>query len=368
MRLKLSKPGYWVSGGLHLVALILLLVTLPKADDFDPMQETVPIETVSDTEFNQVMHGDKAAEKVVPDAAQAEQATQAPAPPTPEVQKAPPPPPPPPPVAEQTPEPPVRPVTPPPPTPPAKPVVAPAPTPPTPPERVVDAEAEPLPAKVVPTPPRPPERVAEAKPQPPIRPKPVPKPLPKVQPPKVDQLAKLLDQDTEEKPAEKPQPKVPAKPQPEAAAQEHSFDLTDISRLLTGATAPPAKASSGQGQTRVASLGSPTAHSNKMAPSLWGQLDGLMEEQYRQCWSYLGLTSGQKYIPQIKVTYDESGGLTADPVLVNPPSDPALRSLAESAMRAVRRCNPLRIPTQYAPYYDEWKGRVLRFDPQEMAG
>ena len=105
-----------------------------------------------------------------------------------------------------------------------------------------------------------------------------------------------------------------------------------------------------------------------MAPSLWGQLDGLMEEQYRQCWSYLGLTTGQKYIPQIKVTYDESGGLTSDPVLVNPPGDPALRSLAESALRAVRRCNPLQIPAQYAPYYDEWKGRVLRFDPEEMAG
>ena len=57
-----------------------------------------------------------------------------------------------------------------------------------------------------------------------------------------------------------------------------------------------------------------------------------------------------------------------EPVLINPPSDPAMRSLAESALRAVRRCNPLRIPAQYAPYYDQWKGRVLRFDPVDMAG
>lgn len=362
MRLKLSEPGYAVSGGLHVVALILVLVTLPHAEDFDPVQETVPIETVSASEFNEVMHGDKSAEKVVSDTSPAEQAAQTPAPPTPETQKPPPPPPPPPPpVAQQVPQPPSRPT----PAPPVKSAPAPAqvPTPPTPPERV-DADAEPLPAKTVPIPPRPPERVAEAKPQPPAKPRPL------KASPKPDQLAKLLEEDPVDKPAEKPQPKAQKTPkvQAEAEPQEHSFDLTDISRLLSGTSAPPAKAAAGQGQTKVASLGSPTAHANKMAPSLWGQLDGLMEEQYRQCWSYLGLATGQKYIPQIKVTYDESGGLTSDPVLINPPSDPSLRSLAESAMRAVRRCNPLRIPTQYAPYYDEWKGRVLRFDPEQMAG
>jgi colicin import membrane protein len=53
--------------------------------------------------------------------------------------------------------------------------------------------------------------------------------------------------------------------------------------------------------------------------------------------------------------------------LVNPPSDPSKRSLAESAMRAVRRCNPLHIPSLYQPFYEEWKGRIVRFDPDEMS-
>ena len=44
------------------------------------------------------------------------------------------------------------------------------------------------------------------------------------------------------------------------------------------------------------------------------------------------------------------------------------RSLADSAMRAVRKCNPLRIPAQFAPYFDQWKNRTLRFDPEEMLG
>ncbi len=101
---------------------------------------------------------------------------------------------------------------------------------------------------------------------------------------------------------------------------------------------------------------------------MWDQLDGLLEDQYKQCWSYLGLDGPQKYIPQIKVLYGPDGSLMGEPVLVNKPSDPAMQSLADSAMRAVRRCNPLRIPDQYAPYYDQWKGRVLRFDPVDMAG
>ena len=105
-----------------------------------------------------------------------------------------------------------------------------------------------------------------------------------------------------------------------------------------------------------------------MSPSFWAGLDGLLEDQYRGCWSYLGLSAGTKYIPQVRVVYGLDGSLQGSPVLLNPPSDPALQSLAESAMRAVRRCNPLKIPEQYAPYYDQWKGRVLRFDPEEMAG
>ena len=140
-----------------------------------------------------------------------------------------------------------------------------------------------------------------------------------------------------------------------------------MSQLLSK-EAPQQKASTGRELSRVASLGSPTASAAKMSPSLWGQLDGLMREQYKQCWSYLGLNGGDQYIPEIKVEFTPDGALAAQPTLRNPPSDPGLRSLADSALRAVQRCNPLKIPPQYAPYYDQWKSRILRFDPEEMAG
>jgi colicin import membrane protein len=71
-------------------------------------------------------------------------------------------------------------------------------------------------------------------------------------------------------------------------------------------------------------------------------------------------------VPEIRVHYAEDGSLTEAPQLVNPPADPALKALADSALRAVRRCNPLQIPARYQAYYEQWKGRIVRFDPEDM--
>ena len=108
----------------------------------------------------------------------------------------------------------------------------------------------------------------------------------------------------------------------------------------------------------------------KCPPSLWDQLDALLQQQYKRCWNFAGLGGQQKYIPEVHVQYTLDGSLIGQPVLLNPPSDPNLRALAESAMRAVRRCDPLRIPSQYQLYYDQWKrpdrslrsgGNVVKF-------
>lgn len=105
----------------------------------------------------------------------------------------------------------------------------------------------------------------------------------------------------------------------------------------------------------------------RMTPAEWGRLDGLMQQQYKQCWSYLGEGIPSGYIPQIRVSYNADGSLAAQPRLLNPPADPVLRKLADSALRAVRRCNPLTVPPEFAPYYVQWKERILKFDPAEMA-
>jgi colicin import membrane protein len=373
-----TEPGIVVSGVAHVAMLLATLVVFSEAPKFDEAQESVPVEIVTDQQFNQIMKGEKTAKETKPLPPRADKVAEvSETKPTPVRNEA----------KVDTAAPPINAKREPDPGEDEKPV-------PTPPQRVA---ALPKPDPVKPEPPilepplptpRPPEKAepkaeppkdAEAvePPKPPQRPKEEPKKVEKVEPPtppkippkpkderpKLDQVAKLLEQKKLaelSKPASKPksgdETQSPARPDPAA-----------IAKLLSREPSQQ-RASTGSAVNQTASIGTPTANAPKMSPSLWGQLDGLLQDQYKQCWSYLGLSSGQRYIPQIKVEYSRDGSLVGQPALLNPPSDPALRSLADSAVRAVRRCNPLRIPAQYTPYYEQWRARILRFDPEEMAG
>jgi colicin import membrane protein len=344
-----DNPGLVVSSTAHVALLVFALVGFARTPPYADAQETIPVEMLTASQFNQITKGDKSAKEVKP---------------TPKVDK----------VAELNETKPLPPVA------EAKKDI---PVPPPPLKHQADPGEDEAPKKaesvavtppprpelpkpeVKPAPEKPPPEEAEAlDPKPPPRPKfdppkPDPKPEPKKPEFKPDQVAKLLEQDKQKQPAAKP------KSGDEQAEPKHRFDASDISRLLSKET-PQRKAATGQVYQQVASLGSPTASAAKMSPSLWAQLDGLLQDQYRQCWSYLGLSVQKKYVPEIHVQYAQDGALIGQPALLNPPNDPALRGLAESAMRAVHKCNPLRIPAQFMPFYDQWKGRVVRFDPDEM--
>jgi colicin import membrane protein len=373
-----EHPGFAISGGVHVLLLAALLFSFAHTSQFDDAQETIPVEMLTDSEFNQIMKGDKTAQQVKPKQ-RAERVAEIvePKPPSPVAE-----------AKKDTPSPPSplkrepdpghdEPKI--PPSPPERAAVLP---PPRPTEEPVKAAFKPEPIKQQAPPPPPsaeaidPMPVPRPKIEPKIEPKPAaqaeqkPKPVDKPQKAepkfKPDQLAKLLDREKQKdlrKPVEKPVPKP--KSGYESAEQTQKFDPGDISRFLSKET-PQRKASSGRELEKTAALGSPTASAEKMAPSLWGQLDGLLQEQYKRCWNFIGLGGRQKYVPEIHVEYAQDGSLIGEPALLNPPADPNLRNLADSALRAVRRCDPLRIPARYQPYYNEWKGRIVRFDPEEM--
>lgn len=361
MKLSTGDPGIVVSGVGHAALLVAMLVAFAGAKQFDDAQESIPVDMVTDAQFAQIMKGAKTEKEIKPQPLRVDKVAD-----LTETHKVPP-------VVEAktdvpTPPPRLRPVQNPGQDDQLQPAPAP-PTPPPPPPRPVDLAK----AKTKPTPPPKPDAEAILPPQPPPRPKDEPKkpdvtpPLPPVRPAqnnppkpkpddklKLDEVAKLIN-------ATRP------KSGDETADPQPRLDLTQVSQLLSK-EAPQQRAATGRDLSHVASLGSSTASAAKMSPSLWGQLDGLIQEQYKQCWSYLGLNNGDQYIPEINVQFTPDGALIGQPTLRNPPGDPNLRSLADSAMRAVQRCNPLKIPPQYAPYYDQWKSRILRFDPEEMAG
>ncbi|MGH6834232.1 MAG: cell envelope biogenesis protein TolA [Methylocella sp.] len=355
-----ENPGFAVSGGVHIGLLALALFSLSQSPQFNNAQESVPVEIVSSQQFSQIMRGEKTAAEVKPLERAEKIAELAELNPHPFPSDAP--------KNVSAPPPPLKPQS-----DPGQAEPQEAPKPPehgtaSPPPRPAQETAKPAPnsEQVKPSvapPPKPPVNEAEetAAPEPaqPKRVEPPKKSVPKFKP---DQLAKLLDQ---EKQKEKQKPAAKPRSGEEAAEPHQKFDPGDIAKFLN-TEAPHGKRASGQALSQVASLGSPTASGAKMSPSLWDQLDGLLQEQYKRCWNFAGLGGQQKYIPEIHVQYTLDGSLIGQPVLLNPPSDPNLRALAESAMRAVRRCDPLRIPSRYQAYYDQWKGRIVRFDPEEM--
>jgi colicin import membrane protein len=419
MAVSAREPGLIVSGAVHAALLAATLVAFSDDAKFADAQESVPVEVVTDQQFNQIMKGEQSAKATQPRPRvdrEAEKAETKPLPPLAEARKDTPTPPPPlkripdpgeddkpepptpperaaalpPPTPPLPPTPPVRPVAPePPPPPPAPPRVEAPKPPPTPPAKAEDKpepdEAEPI-ARPPPRPkleakpkeePKPEPPAPPVKPRPPEPPKAEAKPKEPAPKPRFDEVAKLLDQRKREDEAKaaRAAEKAKAAEQAKAAAQrprsgEESddkpsrFDPSAIARALSK-EAPQRTASTGRERSATPSQGAPTASAQRMSPSMWGQLDGLLQEQYKRCWSYFG-TAGARYIPQVRVTYSPDGALIGAPSLVNPPSDPNLQSLAESALRAVRRCNPLRIPSQFQPYYQNWKSRIVRFDPEDM--
>jgi colicin import membrane protein len=106
-----------------------------------------------------------------------------------------------------------------------------------------------------------------------------------------------------------------------------------------------------------------------MSPSLSASLDGWLQEAYLSCWTQPPtMPEGTRYVAQVRVSFNPDGSLSVQPQLVNPPSDPAWRAYAESAMRAVLKCNPLHVPPQYVPYFEQWRVKTVHFDPQDAQG
>lgn len=382
-----KDPGLFVSCVAHVGVLIFILANFSRAPDFAPALESVPVEVVT-SDANQMMNGEKIAKqmpkpqrrvdkvatledhKALPPTPDARKDT--PAQPSPEKanddpgrddktsDKAPAPPPPPP-----------------------RPVAKPEPTPPEPPQRPTEAKAKPQDDKPDDKPDaealdkkkdvKPPKKEAKQEPPaPPKRPEPPkkvePKEAKKVEPkktepkkPTLDEVAKLLD---EMKPAK---PVTKARAGNEARDAKHNdFSLDKISALLDH-DAPQRKASTGRQLTSLASLGSPTGHAEKLSPSMMAQIDGWLIDHYRGCWSYFGLGAAQNYVPRVRIRLAPNGALIGEPALLNPPNDPNLQSLADSALRAANKCNPMPIPDWFKAHYDAWRDRTVRFDPKEMS-
>ncbi len=93
-----------------------------------------------------------------------------------------------------------------------------------------------------------------------------------------------------------------------------------------------------------------------------------LKAQIFGCWSIpLGLPYNENLLVRIKLKLKPDGTVTKTEILdharMNMPGQGFFKVLAESALRAIQLCQPLRVPTTG---YERWKDMQLNFDAREM--
>ena len=93
-----------------------------------------------------------------------------------------------------------------------------------------------------------------------------------------------------------------------------------------------------------------------------------LKAQIFGCWSIpLGLPYNEDLLVRIKLMLEPDGSVIKTEILdharMNKPGQGFYKVLAESALRAVKLCQPLRVP---ATGYERWKELQLNFDAREM--
>ena len=93
-----------------------------------------------------------------------------------------------------------------------------------------------------------------------------------------------------------------------------------------------------------------------------------LKAQIFGCWSIpLGLPYNENLLVRIKLKLKPDGTIIDSEIIdharMNMPGQNFYRVLAESALRAVQLCQPLRVPSTG---YERWKDLQLNFDAREM--
>lgn len=178
------------------------------------------------------------------------------------------------------------------------------------------------------------------------------------------------------------EPKVVAKatPKPEApratsraqprekpnVRRKPDFDLNQIAALLDKKQPEPRSRQAEPDPRAVAVQTSETSISDAPRFTL-SERDALKAQLYR-CWNVpVGALDAKNLVVKVRVFLNRDGTLARPPQL-SPDSqrrmdEPFYRVAAESALRAVKKCEPLILPPAK---YEEWRDILLRFDPGEM--
>ena len=207
----------------------------------------------------------------------------------------------------------------------------------------------------------------EPEPEPEPEPLPLP-PEPKVEPepePEPEEVKKPEPEPEAPRPVRKPPPKKKAKKQPEKKKEEPEPDR--LASILKNVEKLQDDQPRQRKQTAEAPQPQQTAAVSSL-PMTLSEIDAV-KQQIWPCWNPpVGAPNAAKLIVEVKLLLNQDGSLQRAQVVDRGrvARDSFYRVAAEAALRAVKRCTPLR---QLPPRkYSEWRDMLLTFDPSEILG
>ncbi len=107
---------------------------------------------------------------------------------------------------------------------------------------------------------------------------------------------------------------------------------------------------------------------NDVSTSLTLIEEDILKKQISKCWSIpLGLPYNENLLVRIKLKLKPDGTILKAEILdherLNMPGQGFYKVLAESTLRAIKLCQPLKVPTDN---YERWNEMIINFDPKEM--
>ena len=182
---------------------------------------------------------------------------------------------------------------------------------------------------------------------------------------KPDRIPLPNDKKEEKKIVKKKQNPEEVKPQIRQSSEFEKKELIDTNQIA--ALIDKAKETEAVKQNEINKI-SQSSKKNSFATGLTLSQEDALRAQIFGCWSVpLGLPYDQNLLVRIKLQLKKDGTIIKSEILdherMNRPGQKFYKVLAESALRAVRLCQPLKVPPTG---YDKWKDLQLNFNPTEM--
>ena len=182
---------------------------------------------------------------------------------------------------------------------------------------------------------------------------------------KPDRIPLPNEKKEEKKIVKKKQNPEEVKPEIRQASEFEKKDIVDTNQIA--ALIDKAKEEEAVKQKKEDKI-TQSSQKNSFATGLTLSQEDALRAQIFGCWSVpLGLPYDEDLLVRIKLQLKKDGTIMRSEILdhqrMNMPGQKFYKVLAESALRAVRLCQPLKVPPTG---YDKWKDLQLNFNPAEM--